>query len=49
MTPARYELGHPGVAAGRNPGSDHLADVLRGAIVDIAGDGRFMEFLFTTG
>lgn len=32
-----------------NPGSDYSADVLRGAIVDIAGDGSFMDFLFTAG
>ena len=32
-----------------NPGSDYSADVLRGAIVDIAGDGNFMDFLFTAG
>ncbi|MHB8611457.1 MAG: metallophosphoesterase family protein [Candidatus Dormibacteraceae bacterium] len=32
-----------------NPGSDYTADVLRGAIVDIAEDGSFLDFLFTTG
>ncbi|HSP09379.1 MAG TPA: metallophosphoesterase [Candidatus Dormibacteraeota bacterium] len=32
-----------------NPGSDYSADVLRGAIVDIAADGSFMDFLFTAG
>jgi len=32
-----------------NPGSDYSADVLRGVIVDIAGDGSFLDFLFTTG
>ncbi|HUZ86021.1 MAG TPA: metallophosphoesterase [Candidatus Baltobacterales bacterium] len=32
-----------------NPGSDYSADVLRGAIVDIAEDGSFMDFLFTAG
>ncbi len=32
-----------------NPGSDYSADVLRGAIVDIADDGSFMDFLFTAG
>ncbi len=32
-----------------NPGSDYSADVLRGVIVDIAADGSFLDFLFTTG
>ena len=32
-----------------NPGSDYTADVLRGAIVDLAEDGSFLDFLFTTG
>ncbi len=32
-----------------NPGSDYSADVLRGAIVDLAEDGSFMDFLFTAG
>ncbi len=32
-----------------NPGSDYAADVLRGAIVDLAEDGSFMDFLFTAG
>jgi len=48
--------GVPAVAAqkiGRtlclNPGSDYSADVLRGAIVDLAQDGAFLDFLFTTG
>jgi Icc-related predicted phosphoesterase len=32
-----------------NPGSDYSADVLRGAIVDVAADGSYRDFLFTTG
>src|SRR5438876_742130 len=32
-----------------NPGSDYAADVLRGAIVDFAADGSYIDFLFTTG
>lgn len=32
-----------------NPGSDYAADVLRGVIVDLAEDGSFIDFLFTTG
>ena len=32
-----------------NPGSDYSADVLRGAIVDFAQDGSYIDFLFTTG
>jgi Icc-related predicted phosphoesterase len=32
-----------------NPGSDYTADILRGAIVDLAEDGSFIDFLFTTG
>jgi len=32
-----------------NPGSDYSADVLRGAIVDFAQDGNYIDFLFTTG
>jgi uncharacterized protein len=32
-----------------NPGSDYSADVLRGAIVDIADDGSCIDFLFTAG
>ncbi len=32
-----------------NPGSDYTADVLRGAIVDIAEDGSYIDFLFTAG
>ncbi len=32
-----------------NPGSDYAADVLRGAIVDFAEDGSYIDFLFTTG
>src|SRR5438105_6936925 len=32
-----------------NPGSDYAADVLRGAIVDFAQDGSYIDFLFTTG
>jgi Icc-related predicted phosphoesterase len=32
-----------------NPGSDYTADVLRGAIVDFADDGSYIDFLFTSG
>ena len=32
-----------------NPGSDYASDVLRGAIVDFAADGSYIDFLFTTG
>jgi hypothetical protein len=32
-----------------NPGSEYSADVLRGAIVDLASDGSFCDFLFTAG
>ena len=32
-----------------NPGSDYSADVLRGVIVDLAEDGSYIDFLFTTG
>jgi uncharacterized protein len=32
-----------------NPGSDYSADVLRGAIVDFAEDGSYIDFLFTSG
>ncbi len=32
-----------------NPGSDYTADVLRGAVVDIADDGSYLDFLFTAG
>jgi uncharacterized protein len=32
-----------------NPGSDYTADVLRGAVVDIAEDGSYLDFLFTAG
>jgi Icc-related predicted phosphoesterase len=32
-----------------NPGSDYSADLLRGAVVDIAEDGSFLDFLFTAG
>jgi uncharacterized protein len=32
-----------------NPGSDYSADVLRGVIVDLAADGSYIDFLFTTG
>ena len=38
-----------GVTMCLNPGSDYAADVLRGAIVDFAADGSFIDFLFTTG
>jgi uncharacterized protein len=32
-----------------NPGSDYTADLLRGAVVDIAEDGSCLDFLFTAG
>jgi len=32
-----------------NPGSDYTADLLRGAIVDIAQDGSYLDFLLTAG
>jgi len=32
-----------------NPGSEYSADVLRGAIVDLAGDGSCMDYLLTAG
>lgn len=32
-----------------NPGSDYGADLLRGAVVDIAADGRYLDFLLTAG
>ena len=32
-----------------NPGSEYSADVLRGAIVDIAADGSCLDFLLTAG
>ena len=32
-----------------NPGSDYSAGVLRGAVLDIAGDGTCLDFLLTTG
>lgn len=32
-----------------NPGSDYSADLLRGALVDIADDGSYLDFLFTAG
>jgi Icc-related predicted phosphoesterase len=32
-----------------NPGSDYSADLLRGAIVDLAEDGSCLDFLFTAG
>jgi uncharacterized protein len=32
-----------------NPGSDYAADLLRGAVVDIAEDGSYLDFLFTAG
>jgi Icc-related predicted phosphoesterase len=32
-----------------NPGSDYSADVLRGAVLDLAVDGSYLDFLFTTG
>jgi Icc-related predicted phosphoesterase len=38
-----------GITMCLNPGSDYSADVLRGAIVDFAQDGSYIDFLFTTG
>jgi Icc-related predicted phosphoesterase len=32
-----------------NPGSDYAADLLRGVVVDLAEDGRCLDFLFTAG
>jgi Icc-related predicted phosphoesterase len=32
-----------------NPGSDYTADLLRGAIVDLAEDGSCLDFLLTAG
>jgi Icc-related predicted phosphoesterase len=32
-----------------NPGSEYSADVLNGALVDIAEDGSYLDFLFTAG
>jgi Icc-related predicted phosphoesterase len=32
-----------------NPGSDYSSGVLRGAVVDLAEDGTFLDFLLTTG
>lgn len=32
-----------------NPGSDYGADILRGAIVDLADDGTCLDYLLTTG
>jgi Icc-related predicted phosphoesterase len=32
-----------------NPGSDYTADLLRGAVVDIAQDGSYLDFLLTAG
>ncbi|SRR5579875_646183 len=32
-----------------NPGSDYSSGVLRGAVVDLAGDGTCLDFLLTTG
>jgi uncharacterized protein len=32
-----------------NPGSDYSSGVLRGALVDLAGDGTCLDFLLTTG
>jgi Icc-related predicted phosphoesterase len=32
-----------------NPGSDYSADLLRGAVVDIADDGSYLDFLLTAG
>ena len=32
-----------------NPGSKYSADLLRGAVVDLAADGRYLDFLLTAG
>jgi Icc-related predicted phosphoesterase len=32
-----------------NPGSDYSTDLLRGAVVDLAADGSFLDFLLTAG
>jgi uncharacterized protein len=32
-----------------NPGRDYTADLLRGAVVDIAQDGSYLDFLLTAG
>jgi Icc-related predicted phosphoesterase len=32
-----------------NPGSDYTADLLRGAVVDLADDGTVLDFLLTAG
>ncbi len=32
-----------------NPGSDYSSGVLKGAVVDLAEDGTYMDFLLTTG
>jgi uncharacterized protein len=32
-----------------NPGSDYAADLLRGVVVDFAGDGKCLDFLLTAG
>lgn len=32
-----------------NPGSDYTADILRGALVDLAADGSCVDFLLTAG
>jgi uncharacterized protein len=32
-----------------DPGSDYLADLLRGVVVDLAEDGSCLDFLFTAG
>src|ERR1700733_1471436 len=32
-----------------SPGSDYTADLLRGAVVDIAQDGSYLDFLLTAG
>jgi Icc-related predicted phosphoesterase len=38
-----------GVTMCLNPGSEYTADLLRGAVVDIAEDGSYLDFLFTGG
>jgi Icc-related predicted phosphoesterase len=40
---------HVGTTLCLNPGSDYTSDILRGALVDIAADGSFLDFLLTAG
>ena len=39
----------PVVFTSPHSGSDYSADLLRGAVVDIAEDGSYLDFLFTAG